>query len=173
MLKLQSTSTDRESGHHHTYPVKGLIFRWEYENAMLYMALRHLSKHSKVTIDAEFLHTWDEENLLWDTSMQHLDLFMVVSLRHKRSIHKIHLISMLFMLWTWLHFLFLMKRVANAIFLMRLGIAYSKEKPLLMSQWTWLECWPVMMATQPGFTYIQWHFFVTWAISSSWVGHLF
>ena len=26
------------------------------------MALRHLFKHSKVTIDAEFLHTQDEEN---------------------------------------------------------------------------------------------------------------
>ena len=76
---MQSTSTDRESGHHPTYPVKGLIFRWEYENAMLYMALRHLSKYSRVTVDAEFLHTWDEENLLWDTNMQHLDLFMVVS----------------------------------------------------------------------------------------------
>ena len=48
VLKMQSTSVDRESGQHHTYPVKGLIFRWEYENAM----------HELRYVDAEKLNCW-------------------------------------------------------------------------------------------------------------------
>ena len=43
-------------------------------------------------------------------------------------LYMIHLISMLVMLWTWLHFLCLMKRVANAIFLMRLGILHTPKR---------------------------------------------
>ncbi|KIM61774.1 hypothetical protein SCLCIDRAFT_9343 [Scleroderma citrinum Foug A] len=53
-----------------------LVLKWEYENEMKDMALRCLSKCSKVTIDAEFLHTQDEEDLLWDTSTHHLDFSM-------------------------------------------------------------------------------------------------
>ena len=55
------------------------VLKREYENEMKDVALRRLSKRSKVTIDAEFLHTQDEEDLFWDTSTHHLDFFMVVS----------------------------------------------------------------------------------------------
>ena len=55
-----------------------LVLKWEYKNEMKDMALRCLSKCSKVTIDAEFLHTQDEEDLLWDTSTHHLDFSMVI-----------------------------------------------------------------------------------------------
>lgn len=55
-----------------------LVLKREYEKDMKDMALQHLSKCSKVTIDADFLHTQDQEDLLLDTSTHYLDFFMVV-----------------------------------------------------------------------------------------------